>query len=173
MTGYASERRVGQHMLRCKIEKTNSPKVLERRGNMGRVSVGEVFERTMTFDEAGARAFATLVGDFNPIHHDADFAAGSRFGGLIISGTQSVALLMAMTATFLSARGAALGLDYSFRFRKGVRMNETCHLKWVVTEVLEKSGLGEIVSFDASMTILSSGEVAVSGSGKCALLDAA
>jgi len=139
---------------------------------MGRVAVGEVFERTITFDEAGARAFATLVGDFNPIHHDKDFAAASRFGGLIISGTQSVALLMAMTATFLSARGAALGLDYQFRFRKGVRMGETCHLKWIVTEILQKPGLGEIVSFDASMTIMSCGEVAVSGTGKCALVDA-
>jgi acyl dehydratase len=139
---------------------------------MGRVEVGEVFERRVTFDEARARAFATLVGDFNPIHHDESFATASRFGGLIISGTQSVALLMAMTATFLSARGAALGLDYQFRFRKAVRMGETCDLKWVVTEVLPKPGLGEIVSFDASMTITSSGDVAVSGTGKCALMDA-
>jgi acyl dehydratase len=138
---------------------------------MGRVAVGEVFERTVTFDEAQARAFATLVGDFNPIHHDQNYAAGSRFGGLIISGTQSVAFLMAMTATFLSARGAALGLDYQFRFRKGVRMGETCHLSWVVTEVLQKPGWGEIVGFDAAMTILSSGEVAVSGAGKCALME--
>jgi len=132
---------------------------------MGRVSVGEVFEKTVTFDEEGARAFAMLVGDLNPIHHDAEFAAGSRFGGLIISGTQSVALLMAMTATFLSARGAALGLDYQFRFRKGVRMGETCHLAWGVTDVVPKTGLGEIVSFDAAMRIAVSGEVAVSGTG--------
>jgi acyl dehydratase len=139
---------------------------------MGRVLVGEVFEKIVTFDEAEARAFAMLVGDLNPVHHDAEFAAGSRFGGLIISGTQSVAILMAMTATFLSARGAALGLEYQFRFRKGVRMNETCHLTWTVTEVLPKAGLGEIVSFDAAMSIVASREVAVSGVGKCVLLDA-
>jgi acyl dehydratase len=140
---------------------------------MERVSMGEVFEKTMTFDEDGARAFAMLVGDLNPIHHDAEFAAASRFGGLIISGTQSVAVLMAMTATFLSARGAALGLDYQFRFRRAVRMNETCHLSWTVTDVIPKAGLGEIVSFDAAMTIVASREVAVSGKGKCVLLDAA
>jgi hypothetical protein len=52
-------------------------------------------------------------------------------------------------------------------------MNETCHLEWVVTEVLPKPGFGEIVSFDASMKIVSTGEIAVSGGGKCALLDAA
>ncbi len=51
------------------------------------VSVGEIFERIVTFDEQGARTFATLVGDFNPLHHDDEFARKSRFGGLIISGT--------------------------------------------------------------------------------------
>jgi acyl dehydratase len=138
---------------------------------MGTVSVGETFERVVTFDEEGARAFATLVGDFNPAHHDEDFAAKSRFGGLIISGTQSVAFLMAMTATFLSERGAALGLEYNFRFRKGVRMGETVNMSWVVTDVIPKPGLGDIVVFDAALTILATGELAVSGTGKCALLE--
>jgi acyl dehydratase len=137
---------------------------------MGAVSVGEKFERVVTFDEAGARAFATLVGDFNPAHHDEDFAAKSRFGGLIISGTQSVASLMAMTATFLSERGSALGLEYNFRFRKAVRMGETVNMSWVVTDVSPKPGLGDIVSFDAALTILRTGDLAVSGTGKCVLL---
>jgi len=137
---------------------------------MGTVSVGEKFERVVTFDEAGARAFATLVGDFNPAHHDEDFAAKSRFGGLIISGTQSVAFLMAMTATFLSERGSALGLEYNFRFRKAVRMGETVNMSWVVTHVAPKPGLGDIVAFDAALTILGTGDLAVSGSGKCVLL---
>jgi len=137
---------------------------------MPNIHVGEIFERVVTFDEEGARAFARLVGDFNPIHHDEDFAAKSRFGGLIISGTQSVAYLMAMTATFVSERGPALGLEYNFRFRKGVRMGETVKLAWVVTDVTTKAGLGEIVTFDASLTVLSSGEVAVTGWGKCALV---
>jgi acyl dehydratase len=136
---------------------------------MARVSIGETFEQIVTFDEASARHFATLVGDFNPAHHDEDFAAKSRFGGLIISGTQSTALLMAMTATFLSARGAALGLEYTFRFRKAIRMGETVNMRWEVREITPKPGLGDIVAFEAALT-LSSGEVAVSGTGKCVLL---
>ena len=137
---------------------------------MPHIHVGEIFERVVTFDEAGARDFALLVGDHNPIHHDANFAAQSRFGGLIISVTQSVAYLMAMTATFVSERGPALGLEYGFRFRKGVRMGETVKLAWVVTDVTPKAGLGDIVSFDATLTVLSTGEVAVTGWGKCALV---
>jgi acyl dehydratase len=139
---------------------------------MAKVAVGEVFEREVTFDEAGARAFAMLVGDFNPVHHDEDFAKQRNFGGLIISGTQSVAMMMAMTATFLSARGPALGLEYNFRFRKPVRMGETVKMSWVVTAVTPKPSLGQIVAFDAALTILATGEAAVTGSGTCALLSA-
>jgi acyl dehydratase len=137
---------------------------------MADVVVGERFERIVTFDEAGARAFATLVGDLNPAHHDEDFAAAGRFGGLIISGTQSVAMLMAMTATFFSARAPTLGLEYGFRFRKAVRMGETVKMSWVVTSVLPKPGLGDIVAFTASLIVLSTGEEAVTGTGKCVLL---
>jgi acyl dehydratase len=137
---------------------------------MAGVSIGESFERIVTFDEEGARHFATLVGDFNPAHHDEDFAAKSRFGGLIISGTQSTALLMAMTATFLSAKGSALGLEYSFRFRKAIRMGETVNMRWEVTAVTPKPGLGDIVSFEAALRILGSGDLAVTGTGKCVLL---
>jgi len=137
---------------------------------MAGVVVGETFERVVTFDEEGARHFAALVGDFNPAHHDDDFAAKSRFGGLIISGTQSTAMLMAMTATFLSAKGAALGLEYSFRFRKAIRMGETVNMHWVVTKITPKPGLGDIVAFEARLTFAESGELAVSGTGKCVLL---
>jgi acyl dehydratase len=137
---------------------------------MASIAIGETFERVVTFDAAGARAFATLVGDFNPAHHDEDFAAKSRFGGLIISGTQSTAMLMAMTATFLSAKGAALGLEYSFRFRKAIRMGETVTMHWVVTDITPKQGLGDIVTFEARLTLADSGALAVSGTGKCVLL---
>ncbi len=136
---------------------------------MAGVAVGETFERVVTFDESGARHFATLVGDFNPAHHDEDFAAKSRFGGLIISGTQSTAMLMAMTATFLSAKGSALGLEYNFRFRRAIRMGETVNMHWVVTEIVPKPGLGDIVTFEARLT-LAGGELAVTGTGKCVLL---
>jgi acyl dehydratase len=39
------------------------------------VKIGEVFEKSVIFDEAGARSFAKLAGEFNPNHHDPEFAA--------------------------------------------------------------------------------------------------
>jgi acyl dehydratase len=52
----------------------------QRRKPMNVVKFGEEFERIVIFDAAGAKAFTALVGDFNPMHHDEDFAATTRFG---------------------------------------------------------------------------------------------
>ncbi len=137
---------------------------------MAGLGVGERFEQVVTFDEAGARAFAALVGDFNPAHHDEDFASKGRFGGLIISGTQSTGMMMAMTATYLAGKGTALGLDYSFKFRKAVRMGESVTMAWEVTHVTAKPGLGDIIDMTGTLTVHSTGEVAVTGTGKAVLL---
>jgi len=137
---------------------------------MTAVRIGERFTRTVTFDEAGARAFASLVGDFNPAHHDETSVTAKRFGGLIISGTQSTAMMMAMTATHLAEKGVVLGLEFNFQFKKAVRMGETAELAWVVTKMTAKPGLGDIVEMDGVLVLQSTGEVAVTGRGKGVLL---
>ncbi len=137
---------------------------------MTAVRIGERFTRIVTFDAAQAKAFATLVGDFNPAHHDETYVTVERFGGLIISGTQSTAMMMAMTATFLSTKGVVLGLDYGFRFKKAIRMGETVELAWVITEVSPKPGLGDIVEMAGEAVLQATGEVAVSATGKGVLL---
>jgi len=134
------------------------------------VRIGERFTKTVTFDEAGARAFASLVGDFNPAHHDETYVTAKRFGGLIISGTQSTAMMMAMTATFLAGKGVVLGLEFSFRFKKAVLMGETAELAWTVTEVTPKPGLGDIIEMSGELVVASTGAAAVTGTGKGVLL---
>jgi acyl dehydratase len=134
------------------------------------VRIGERFAKTVTFDEEGARAFATLVGDFNPAHHDETSVTARRFGGLIISGTQSTAMMMAMTASFLAEKGQVLGLDFSFSFKKAVRMGETGEMAWVVTAVTPKPRLGDIVEMEGQLVIQTTGAVAVTGKGSGVLL---
>jgi acyl dehydratase len=134
------------------------------------VMPGAQFERIVTLDEPSARAFATLVGDLNPIHHDQVFAETSRFGGLIVSGTQTSAMMLAMTATYLSEFGPCLGLDASFKFRRGVRMSEAVRMAWTVTAVTPKPGLGDAVVLDGVLTVISTGERAVTGTATGVLL---
>src|SRR5271165_5466753 len=76
--------------------------------------------------------YAHAVGDTNPVHHDAAFAARTRFGRPIASGTHTTALLLGLTASHYSKRGSMLGLEFWVRFRKAVFADETISLEWLV-----------------------------------------
>jgi len=96
--------------------------------------VGERFSRTVTFDPHSIPAFAAMVGDHNPLHHDPAFAGRSRFGGVIASGAHYGALLMGLVATELTRDPdtTAAGLEFSFKFRKAVRAGQTLTLEWTI-----------------------------------------
>src|SRR5207249_11186428 len=95
---------------------------------------------------SAARAFASAVGDTNPLHHDAEFAAATRFGRLLASGPQTTAHLLALTASHFSQRGAMLGLEFWVRFRQPIYADETITLEWLVVKVTRNERLdGDIV----------------------------
>lgn len=113
------------------------------------VAVGERFARRVTIDADSIRTFATLAGDFNPMHHDAAYAAASPFGTLIASGPQVVALMMGLDATYLTQHGDGLGLGFEFRFVKAVPAGAELSLEWTVTACTPKPSLrGHIVSVE-------------------------
>lgn len=115
--------------------------------------IGERFERRRTLDANEVSAFARQVGDTNPVHHDAQLAARTRFGGLIACGPHISALLMAATADAFVSRGAPLGLDFRMQFRRAVPINVPLILAWVITGARHKESLGgEVVSLEGSVT---------------------
>ena len=66
---------------------------------------------------ATVSAFAHNVGDLNPVHHDPDYAATTRYQRPIASGAHTTGLLMGLTATHFSQDTAMVGLEFWFRFR--------------------------------------------------------
>ncbi len=72
----------------------------------------ERFSAEIQLTPASVAEFAETVGDDNPVHHDRAFAATTRFGRPIASGTQTTALLLGLTASHFSKRGAMLGLEF-------------------------------------------------------------
>jgi len=87
---------------------------------MIRTQPHERFSTQLSLEPDAARAFAGAVGDTNPLHHDAEFAAATRFGRLLASGPQTTAHLLALTASHFSQRGAVLGLEFWVRFRRPI-----------------------------------------------------
>jgi 3-hydroxybutyryl-CoA dehydratase len=52
------------------------------------------FSSSVTLTADSVAAYARAAGDSNPVHFDAAFAAHTRYGRMIASGTQTTALLL-------------------------------------------------------------------------------
>jgi acyl dehydratase len=115
-------------------------------------TIGEKFSREHLFDAEQASAFATDAGDDNPLHHDAAFAAASRYGRLIVSGTQTAALLLGLTASHFSKRGPAVGVGYTLAYKRAVYMDERVTVEWTVDTIRPtSSGDGLLIGMTGSL----------------------
>src|SRR6476660_592285 len=106
----------------------------------------ERFYCDVAHSPASVSAFANASGDNNPIHPDTEFAATTRFGRPTASGPHTTALLLALTASHFSKKGAMLGLEFWVRFRRPIYSDETIVLEWMVVKVTPNEKLrGDMV----------------------------
>ena len=78
--------------------------------------VGDKASRTRRVRAKDIALFTELTGDRNPLHYDAEAAARSRFGGLIVQGGVTSGLLNAVVAEDLPGPGSVfLHVDWSFK----------------------------------------------------------
>jgi 3-hydroxybutyryl-CoA dehydratase len=99
--------------------------------------VGDSFGSTVAITAAHLDQGAELIGDFNPLHVDEEFAKASRFGGRILHGVLTSALMSAPFGNLVA--GTALGyLEHNTRFMAPVRPGDTLTIRWSVVELLPK-----------------------------------
>jgi acyl dehydratase len=131
----------------------------------------ERFSSAVKLDPATVVAFATAAGDDNPIHHDPEFAAATRFGRPTASGPHTTALLLALTASHFSKRSAMLGLEFWVRFRRAIYADETILLEWLVVKVTPNEKLrGDIVELRGRIKG-QDGKTAVGAKGRVLVTD--
>ncbi|WP_166259758.1 MaoC/PaaZ C-terminal domain-containing protein [Marinobacter salicampi] len=97
------------------------------------------YSKTLTEDEL--ILFAAVSGDVNPVHLDAEYAAGSMFKERIAHGMWSGSLISAAIATVLPGPGT-IYLEQSLAFKRPVRLNDTLT---VTLTVLHKEPKGRVV----------------------------
>jgi acyl dehydratase len=131
----------------------------------------ERFSREITLTPTTVREYALAVGDTNPVHHDPGYAATSRYGRLIASGTHTTALLLGLTASHFSRKGAMVGLEFWVSFRRPIFAEETVRLEWLVVKVTphDKAG-GEVVELRGRITG-QNGKTALGAKGRVLLTE--
>ena len=93
-------------------------------GDIG-VKVGDwaEFEKTVTAEDVSL--FAQVTGDTNPLHHDAGYAAKTRFGECIAHGMLSAGFISAALGTKLAPHCCVVYLSQSLRFLRPVKIGDT------------------------------------------------
>ncbi len=88
---------------------------------------------TRAFSADDVEAFARISGDRNPLHFDADFAARTRVGGLVVQGGLTTGLFNALVAMELPGPGSVF-LHQEWDYPAPVRIGDTVTARAEVIE---------------------------------------
>ena len=96
---------------------------------------GDVAEIVHRVDAADVAELVEAVGDYNPIHSDPQYAAGTPFKAPIAPGVLTAGLISAVIGTRLPGPGA-IYLSQSLKFVKPVMLDDTITARVAVMEVI-------------------------------------
>lgn len=137
----------------------------------GDTSVGDRFVRHETITARHLDDAARLIGDFNPLHVDEDFARRSRYGGRILHGVITSALVGAELGMVYA--GTAIGyLEHNARFHAPVRIGDTLTITWTVTQLLPKPRHGGGIVVAEAVAVNQEGVTVCTASGRMLVGDA-
>jgi len=95
------------------------------------------FSDALTITETHLALAAGMFGDFNPLHVDEEFSKRSSFGGRILHGPFTSALVSTPVGMYFAGTAIAY-MEHACRFKAPVRPGDTLTTRWVVTNKLDK-----------------------------------
>ena len=126
------------------------------------VQPGDTASRSRMVTSRDIERFTELSGDRNPIHYDEQLAAQTRFGGIVVQGGVTTAILNAVVAEDLPGPGSVF-LQLDLRFLAAVYPGDTITGTVEVTSVREDKPITEL---DVRVA-RDDGTVAVEGHAVC------
>lgn len=127
--------------------------------------LGEKFVRRETITARYLDDGARLIGDFNPLHVDPEFAARSRFGARILHGVVTSALMGAELGMVYA--GTAIGyLEHNARFLAPVRIGDTLTITWTVVDLVPKPQHGGGIVVAEAVAVNQDGVAVCEANGK-------
>ncbi len=101
------------------------------------LALGETFSRAVTITDAHLVTSAGILGDFNPLHVDEEFARKSRFGGRILHGMMTSAIMGGPLGMRFYGTAVAY-LEHNARFLAPVRPGDTLTILWTIDGLVPK-----------------------------------
>ena len=101
------------------------------------VEVGENFGSSLTVTETHLVLASGMFGDFNPLHVNEEISKKSRFGGRILHGPFTAAMITSPVGMYFAGTAIAY-LEHACRFTAPVKPGDTLTTRWTVLEKLDK-----------------------------------
>jgi len=106
--------------------------------------VGQTASRSRLVTRRDIELFTEISGDRNPLHYDEELAARTRFGGIVVQGGVSTAILNAVVAEDLPGPGSVF-LQLDLRFLAPVRPGDVITGTVEVTSARSDKPIAELI----------------------------
>jgi 3-hydroxybutyryl-CoA dehydratase/enoyl-CoA hydratase len=105
--------------------------------------IGQQATRALTVDAAKVRAYAEITGDYNKLHFDEAWTAGTRFERLSAQGGIAVGLLHALVAMDMPGAGTVF-IEQHWNYPAPVFIGDTIEGEATVTWVHESKPVAKL-----------------------------
>ena len=126
------------------------------------VSVGQKATRSLTLTAEHVRKYSEITGDYNPLHYDEEFVAGTRFKHLVVQGGLTAGLLHALVAQDMPGPGTVF-LSQNWKFTAPVFIGDTITAE---AEVLSVHAAKPVTQLGIKVT-RQTGEMVLEGEAWC------
>ena len=128
----------------------------------GMPEIGQQAERSRTVTARDIELFTEISGDRNPLHYDEAIASATAFGGIVVQGGVTSAILNAVVAEDLPGPGTVFP-QTNWAFRAPVRPGDTITGKVTITSVREDKPITEL----DTQVVIADGTIVLEGSAVC------
>jgi acyl dehydratase len=125
-------------------------------------SIGQKAQRSRVVAARDIERFTEISGDRNPLHYDEEAARSTRFGGIVVQGGVTSAILNAVVAEDLPGPGTVF-LQVNWSFKAPVRPGDTITGEVKVTKVREDKPITEL----ETRVYLADGTTVLDGTAVC------
>ena len=125
-------------------------------------AIGQTAQRSRVVTARDIELFTDISGDRNPLHYDEEAAKATRFGGIVVQGGVTSAILNAVVAEDLPGPGTVF-LQVNWSFKAPVRPGDTITGEVKVTKVREDKPITEL----ETRVFLADGTIVLEGTAVC------